>query len=86
MLKNSVRLPRYCFQFIYLEFKSNKQTFNMGRAYYSDVFISVIAYIIAKLLVIDILRPIKTLIMNKHMLGVKRIFSHEFYHCLMEIL
>ena len=32
MLKHSLRLPKHCFQFKYVEFHS-KQTFNAGRAY-----------------------------------------------------
>ena len=32
MLKHSVWLPEYCFQFKYLEFHSNWQTSNVGRA------------------------------------------------------
>ena len=37
MLKHSVRLPEHCFQFKYLEFYSNKQTFNVGCAYYCQL-------------------------------------------------
>ena len=37
MLKHSVWLPEHCFQFKYLEFYSNKQTFNVGCAYYCQL-------------------------------------------------
>ena len=42
MLKHSVRLPKFnlnFFQFKYIEFQTNEQTFNVGRAY--NVLLSV---------------------------------------------